>query len=158
MDSVNVPLEFGAWGGLQSMGNGCGLQMDGFSAHFEPSESIFDYFHDFGHFGLVSGGLMLFPEGPRTLRKVPGPSKSVSRPRDLLRCEGLGKASGWRGGGPHLWGLVATGGDWWRLLWPYGRSRGPIENRTEGMQVYRTAGLQDCRTAGLNGRSRTLDR
>ena len=30
------------------MGNGCGLQMDGFSAHFEPSEFIFDYFLDFG--------------------------------------------------------------------------------------------------------------
>ena len=49
------------------MGNGCGLQMDGFSAHFEPSEFIFDDVHDFGNFGVVSGGLTLFPEGPRTL-------------------------------------------------------------------------------------------
>ena len=51
------------------MGNGCGLQMHGFSAHFEPSESILDDFHDFGHFGIVSGPLTLFPDGPRTLRK-----------------------------------------------------------------------------------------
>ena len=48
------------------MGNGCGLQMDGFSAHFHPSESISIDFHDLGHFDAVSGGLMLFPEGPRT--------------------------------------------------------------------------------------------
>ena len=43
--------------------------MDGFSAHFKPSEFIFDDFHDFGHFGIVSGGLTLFPEGPGTLRE-----------------------------------------------------------------------------------------
>ena len=60
-------MGFGVWEGLQWIGNGRGLQMDGFSAHFEPSESIFDDFHDFGHFGGVSAGLMLFPEGPRTL-------------------------------------------------------------------------------------------
>ena len=64
-------MGFGVWEGLQSIGNGCGLQMDGFSAHFEPSEFIFDDFHDFGHFGVVSGGLTLFPEGPRTLRDRP---------------------------------------------------------------------------------------
>ena len=62
---------FGVWEGLQSIGNGCGLQMDGFSAHFELSESISDDFHDFGHFGIESGGLTLFPEGPRTLRDRP---------------------------------------------------------------------------------------
>ena len=46
--------------------------MDGFSAHFEPSdEFIFDDFHDFDHFGVVCGGLMLFPEGPRTLGECP---------------------------------------------------------------------------------------
>ena len=67
-DFFNFPLGFGVWEGLQSMGNGCGLQMDGFSAHFEPSESIFHDFHDIVHFGVVSGGLTLFPEGPRTLR------------------------------------------------------------------------------------------
>ena len=61
------PVGFGVWEGLQWIGNGCGLQMDGFSAHFEPSESISVDFHDFGHFGVVSGGLMLFPKGSRTL-------------------------------------------------------------------------------------------
>ena len=45
-------MGFGVWEGLQWMGNGCGLQMDGFSAHFEPSESISDDFHDFGHFAI----------------------------------------------------------------------------------------------------------
>ena len=53
------------------MGNGCGLQMDGFSVHFDQHEPIYDYFHDFGHFAIVSDGLMLFPEGPRTLRDRP---------------------------------------------------------------------------------------
>ena len=62
-------MGFGVWEDLQSIGNGCGLQMDGFSAHFEPSESISVDFPDFGNFGVVSGGLMLFPEGPRTLRE-----------------------------------------------------------------------------------------
>ena len=28
-------------------------------------------FHDFGHFGVVCGGLMLFPEGPGTLLDCP---------------------------------------------------------------------------------------
>ena len=51
------------------MGNGCGLQMDGFSAHFEPYGFISNDFHDFGHFGIVSGGLTLFPEGLKTLRE-----------------------------------------------------------------------------------------
>ena len=71
---------FGVWEGLQSMGNGCGLQMDGFSAHFEPSESISNEFHDFGHFDINSGRLTLFPEGPWTLEsalKAPGPCESV---------------------------------------------------------------------------------
>ena len=40
-------LGFRDWEGLQWIGNGCGLQMDGFSAHFDKYESIFDYFHDF---------------------------------------------------------------------------------------------------------------
>ena len=49
------------------MGNCCGLQMDGFTAHFEPSGSIFDDFQDFNDFAIISDGLTLFPEGPRTL-------------------------------------------------------------------------------------------
>ena len=53
------------------MGNGCALQMDGFSVHFEPSESIFDDFRDFGDFAFVSDCLTLFPEGPKTLRECP---------------------------------------------------------------------------------------
>ena len=57
--------------GLQSIGNGRGLQMDGFSTHFDQYESIFDDFHDFGYFAIVFVGLTLFPEGPRTLRDRP---------------------------------------------------------------------------------------
>ena len=45
---------FGVWGGLQSMGNGCGLQIDGFSAQTEPYDSIFNDFHDIVDFGIVS--------------------------------------------------------------------------------------------------------
>ena len=71
VDFWNFPVGFGVWEGLQSIGNGCGLQMDGFSAHFEPYESILDDFHDFDDFAVVSGGLTLFPEGPRTLRECP---------------------------------------------------------------------------------------
>ena len=51
---MNFPVGFGVWGGLQSIGNGCGLQMDGFSVDFEPYGSIFYDFHDFDHFGVVS--------------------------------------------------------------------------------------------------------
>ena len=53
------------------MGNGCGLQLDGFSAHFEPSECISVVFYDFGHFGIDPEGLTLFSEGPRTLQDRP---------------------------------------------------------------------------------------
>ena len=67
------------------MGNGCGLQMGGFSAHFEPSESISNDFHDFGNFGIVSGPLTLFPEGPRTLRKCPKGPGSLSEGAGTLR-------------------------------------------------------------------------
>ena len=56
---------------LESVGKGCGLQMDGFSAQTEPYGFILNDFHDFGHFGIVSDGLALFPEGPRTLRDCP---------------------------------------------------------------------------------------
>ena len=59
-------MGFGDWQGLQSIGNGCGLQMDGFSAHFDSYGYVFDDFHDFGHFGVDSGGLTLLPKGPRT--------------------------------------------------------------------------------------------
>ena len=64
MDFRNFPVGFGVREGLQSMGNGCGLQMDGFSAHFDPYESIFDYFSDFDDFAFVSACLTLFPKGP----------------------------------------------------------------------------------------------
>ena len=53
------------------MGNGCGLQMDGFSTDVEPCGSLFDDFHDFGDFAVVFGGLALFPDGPRTFRDRP---------------------------------------------------------------------------------------
>ena len=71
---MNFPMGFGFWEGLQSIGNGCGLQMDGFSAHFDQYESISVDFHDFGHFGVVPGRLTLFPEGPWTLREDGLPS------------------------------------------------------------------------------------
>ena len=64
-------MGFGVWEGLQWIGNGCGLQMDRLSAHVEPYGFILDYFCDFGHFAIVSHGLTLFPEGPRTLRDRP---------------------------------------------------------------------------------------
>mgnify|MGYP003327749227 CR=1 FL=1 len=70
---------------VQCIGNGCGFQMDGFSAHFETSESIWDDVHDFGHFGIVSGGLTLFPEGPRTLRKCPKGPGTLSEGPGTLR-------------------------------------------------------------------------
>ena len=69
VDFGNFPVGFDVWEGLQWIGNGCGLQMDGFSAHFEPSES--DDFRDFGDFAFVSNCLTLFPEGPKTLRECP---------------------------------------------------------------------------------------
>ena len=65
-------MGFGVWEDLQRMGNGYGLQMDGFSFHFEPYGFIFDYVHDFDDFALVSDGLTLLPEGPRTLRECLG--------------------------------------------------------------------------------------
>ena len=71
VDFWNFPVGFGVWEGLQSIGNGCGLQMDGFSAHFDQYEFIFDDLHDFHDFASVSGRLTLFSEGPRTLRDRP---------------------------------------------------------------------------------------
>ena len=71
VDFGNFLMGFGVWGGLQSIGNGCGLQIDGFSAQTQPYESIFNDFHDFDDFGVVFGGLTLLPEGPRTLRDCP---------------------------------------------------------------------------------------
>ena len=38
-------MGFGVWEGLQSVGNGCGIQVDEFSAHTEPYGSIFMDFH-----------------------------------------------------------------------------------------------------------------
>ena len=67
----DFPVGFGIREGLQSFGNGCGLRMYGFSGHFEPSESISIDFHYFDDFAIVSGGLLLFSEGPRILRECP---------------------------------------------------------------------------------------
>ena len=68
----NFPVGFGVWEGLQSIGNGCGLQMDGFSAHFEPSEFIFDYLHDFSDFAFVCDCPTLKVPGPRDCPEGPG--------------------------------------------------------------------------------------
>ena len=69
----NFPTGFGIWEGLQSIENGCGLQMDGFSAHSELYGFISNHFHDFGDFGIVSDGLTLFSEGLRTRECPEGP-------------------------------------------------------------------------------------
>ena len=63
----------GIWGrgSLRSIGNACGLQIEGFSAQTEPYGFIFNNFDDFGHFGIVFVGLIVLPEGPRTLRECP---------------------------------------------------------------------------------------
>ena len=45
--------------------------MEGFSGHFETYGVIFEDFHGLGDFGVVFGGLMLFPGGPRALRECP---------------------------------------------------------------------------------------
>ena len=73
----DFPMGFRVWQGLQSIGNGCGLQMDGFSTHFEPSQSISVDFHDFGHLGVDSDALTLFPQGPRTPRDRPEGLRTV---------------------------------------------------------------------------------
>ena len=78
-------MGFGVWEGLQSIGNGRGLQMDGFSAHFEQYGFILDHVLDFAHFGIVSGALTLFPEGPRTLRKCPKGPGTLSEGPGILR-------------------------------------------------------------------------
>ena len=85
VDFFDFPVGFGVWEGLQSIGNGCGLQMDGFSGHFEPYGSISNDFRDFGHFGVDSSvGLTLFPEGPGTLRNCPeGPGTLSEGPGPL---------------------------------------------------------------------------
>ena len=58
-------------GGVQSIGNGCGIQIDQFSAHLERYESISDDFHDFDDFAIIFDDLTLFREGLRTLRDCP---------------------------------------------------------------------------------------
>ena len=65
VDFWNFPVGFGVWEGLQSIGNGCGLQMDGFSAHFEPSESISVDFHDFIDFAIVHSSEKVMPCSPQ---------------------------------------------------------------------------------------------
>ena len=85
VDFWDFQVGVGVWEGFRSMGNGCGLQMDGFSAHFEPSESILDDFHDFGHFGIVSGPLTLFAECPRTLLKCPKGPGTLSEGPGILQ-------------------------------------------------------------------------
>ena len=79
------PVGFGVSEGLQWIGNGCGLQMDGFSAHFGSYRFILDDFHYFDDFAVVSGCLTLFPEGPRTLRKCPKGPGTLSEGPGILR-------------------------------------------------------------------------
>ena len=69
-DFGNFPVGFRVWGGLQSIGNGCGIQIDGFSHHFEAYGFIFYDFHD-------SVILAWFSVVCRCFRKVPGLSESA---------------------------------------------------------------------------------
>ena len=49
---------------LQSIGNDCGIQIDGFSAQTEPYESIFDDFQDSDQFVIIFDGLKVVPDSP----------------------------------------------------------------------------------------------
>ena len=60
-------LIFGVWEVSQSTGNCLEIDLDEFSAREAAYSCIVDYFHDFDDFAVVSGGLTLLPEGPRTL-------------------------------------------------------------------------------------------
>ena len=71
-------MEIGVWGGLQSIGNGCGIQIDRFSAQTEPDESIFDDFHDFAHFVIIFGGLKVVPDSPWAHEKAQWSSEEPS--------------------------------------------------------------------------------
>ena len=65
--------------------NGCGLQMDGFSAHFDQYEFIPNYFYYFhGDFEVVFGGLTLSAEGPRNFRDCPEGPGTQSEGRGAL--------------------------------------------------------------------------
>ena len=111
-------MGFGVWGGLQSIGNGCGIQMDRFSAQTEPYESIFDDVHDFDDFGIVFGGLTLLPEGPRTLRTCPevtmkGHEAARSGSKRVRGVSGFvleGPGPAWRGPGGFWAGGCPTAG------------------------------------------------
>ena len=136
VDFEIYPEGFGVWEGLQSIGNGCGLQMDGFSAYFEPYGSIFDNLW----FWLFSDR---FRRSDAVSGRSQDPPRLPWRSRDLMLCHRGGRNLS--GVGP---GWVATSPN---LSWPYGRSRDPIENRTQG--------LLDCWTESPGtGRSSTLDR
>ena len=49
---------------LESIDNGCGPQMDGFSAHFETYGSIFNSVHGFGSFAVDFGDLTRGSQDP----------------------------------------------------------------------------------------------
>ena len=93
-------MGFGVWEGLQSIGNGCGIQIDGLSAQTEPYGYIFDDFHDFGYFGIVFDGLTLLQGGPRTRQDCP------DGPRTLSKCPAQLVATS-----RDLSGLVGTSGN-----------------------------------------------
>ena len=79
-------MRFGVLRGLESIGSGCGIQIDGFSGQTEPYGIIFIVlFHDIGHFGVVFSGLMLLSEDPKTLREGPeGPGTLWESPVRLV--------------------------------------------------------------------------
>ena len=49
--------DLGIWEAFQWIGNGCGIQIDAFSAQAEPYSSIWKDFDDFAQFGIVSNDL-----------------------------------------------------------------------------------------------------
>ena len=71
-DLWNFLFGFGFWGGLQSIAKSCGIQIDRLSPHIELNGSIFNE-DPYIIFGIVFGGLRLFPEGPRTRECPEGP-------------------------------------------------------------------------------------
>ena len=79
-DLGNPPVGCEVCESLQSIGNGCGLQMDGVSPHFGPCDLIFNGFHDLHRLGIIFDGLTLFPEGPSILRDL------SDGPRTLCEC------------------------------------------------------------------------
>ena len=69
---------------MKSTGNGCGIQIDGFSAQTEPYGSNFNDVYDMGVFVGVFSFLTHPPGGPVTTCECPQPDWSGSRNSSTL--------------------------------------------------------------------------